>query len=310
MILVYSLRGILLPLTLLVVAETCWSKDIRYLNFSVKNRHDIYLRDLKAEEVSLRLDGKPVEVGFFGYKDVDTAFVVLLENSPRTAQYPASRPQWDQVNPLDRIRYEMYFGFFPEMTEAGSVLLGEFSQEIKILQDFTQYPDLLGKALNDLLPNYTEIGINDPEVGRAIGRGVDWLRDRPEKRKFLILFTTTVDRDSYGNLDEYRDMLREVDIELFVISYASNRPGSGRSFEEKMNRFFFKKLVAETAGWVYIVGAYVYLEELFTDFKGRLNNHYTIGFYVDPIDSPRDHEVLVEVEREKCKVAHRKVLIY
>jgi MoaA/NifB/PqqE/SkfB family radical SAM enzyme len=140
---------------------------------------------------------------------------------------------------------------------------------------------------------------------------VDWLRNRSEKRKILILFTTTVDRESYGNLEEYRDMLREADIELFVISYAPNRPsGIGRSFEERMNPYFFKKLVAETAGWVYIVGAYVYLEDLFTDFKGRLNNHYTVGFYVDPLDSPREHEVQLEIERERCKVSHRKVLIY
>jgi hypothetical protein len=196
------------------------------------------------------------------------------------------------------------------MTEKGSVLLGEFGRETTILQDFTSYPDLLTQALNNLQLDYVETGINEPEVGRAIGRGVDWLRDRPEKRKILIFFTTTVDRESYGNMQEYQDMLRDVDIEFLVISFAAARPsGLGLSFEKKMNRYFFKRLVGETAGWLYLVGDYKFLDELFTDFKGRLGNYYTIGFSATGSEFG-EHEIRVEVLRDKCKVTHRQAMIY
>jgi hypothetical protein len=305
-------RSILLALFVFFIAgETGWPENVRYLNFAVKNRHDIYVRDLRAEEIALRVDGSPVKICFFGYKDVETVFVLLLENSHRTAPHPVSLPQWGQVNPIDLIRYRMYDGFFPQMTELGPVLLAEFGREIEVRQDFTTYPDLLVKALAELQPDFVRTGIHDPEVGRAMGRGVDWLRDRSEKRKFLILFTTTVDRESYGNLEEYRDMLRYADIELYIISHAPARPtGIGLPFEVKMNEYFFDKIAAETAGWVYLVGAYTYLDELFTDFKGRLTNNYTIGFPVEESPESREHEIKLEVEREKCRVTYRRRLVY
>jgi hypothetical protein len=106
-------------------------------------------------------------------------------------------------------------------------------------------------------------------------------------------------------------MLREVDVEVYVISYASRNPsGLGRSFEEKMNKYFFQKLVDETAGWLYLVGSYTYLDELFTDLKGRLHNNYTIGFRAETSGQPEEHKVKVRLLRDKCRVAHRKVLIY
>ena len=307
----FSLRTIPTVLVLILISGPLWARDVKYLNFSAKNKHDIYLRDLKVDEIELEIDGKPVEVGFFGSQDVHTSFVVLLENSPRTARYAVSMPQWGQINPIDRIRFQMYYDFFPQMTDHGRVLLGEFGQEIKILQEFTSHPDVLARALHELQPNHLDLSISDPEVGRALGRGVDWLKDLRDKRKFLILFTTHIDRESYGNLEEYRDMLREVDVEVYVISYASRNPtGLGRSFEEKMNKYFFQKLVDETAGWLYLVGSYAYLEELFTDLKGRLHNNYTIGFRAESSGQPEEHKVKVKVLRDKCRVAHRKILIY
>jgi hypothetical protein len=307
----FFLKTVYPVLVLLSISVSGWARDVKYLNFSAKNKYDIYVRDLKLEEIEVEIDGKPVEIGFFGSQDVQTSFVVLLENSPRTAKYAVSMPQWGQINPIDRIRFQMYYDFFPQMTDHGSVLLGEFAQEIKILQEFTSHPDVLARALHEMRPNHLDLSINDPEVGRAVGRGVDWLKDRRDRRKFLILFTTHIDRESYGNLDEYRDMLREVDVEVYVISWASRNPtGLGRSFEEKMNRYFFQKLVDETSGWLYLAGAYTYLDELFTDLKGRLFNNYTIGLSVDSSGPPREHEVRIRILREKCRVTHRKVIIF
>ena len=155
----------------------------RYVTFTIKDRHDIYVRDLALEEVKITLDGKPADVRFLAGKEIETAFLVLLENSPRTAKYPVSVPQWGEVNPIDVFRYHMQYDFFPLLTTMGSVALGEFYKEIKLLQDFT-------------------------------------------------------------------------------------------------------------------------------DLKGRLSNTYTAGFYVDTTGRVEEHELKVEVAREKSKVTHRKYLVY
>lgn len=298
-------------LAILLAAPASYGKEIRYLSFVAKNRHDIYVRDLKQDEVELKLDGEPVEIGFFGSKDISTAYAVFLENSPRTAHFAISMPQAGRINPIDRIRYEMTYDFFGPLTETGSVLLAQFFKEVEILQPFTDHDDLILYAMNDMQLNFSGVMFDDIEVGRVIGRGVDILRERSEKRKILILFTTTVDRESYGNLEEYQLMLRNVDIELYVISFAPRFvSGTGRAFTEKMNRFFFRNLVQETGGKALVTGEFAYLEELFTELKGSLQNSYTVGFYVDSDKKVGEHEVELNLKREKCKVSHRKYLVY
>jgi hypothetical protein len=269
------------------------------------------VRDLKHEEISLELGGKPVDIGYLGFRDVDTAFVVLLENSPRTAPHGVSVPQWGQINQIDRVRYHLAYDFFPMLTEVGVVLLGEFFEELEVLQSFTAHPESLIASVHEIKPRFTGILIDQIEVGRMIGRAVDMLAGRREKRKVVVLFTTTVDRTSYENLDEYQGMLRESDVDLYIVSFAArNYSGSSATFHQRMNSFYFKRLVAETGGMVYITGEYAYLDDLFTDLKARLTNSYTIGFYVDSQGAPEEREVTIDVTREKCRVTHRKFMVY
>jgi hypothetical protein len=205
----------------------------------------------------------------------------------------------------------MAYNFFDPLTSRGNVLLGEFFKEFEVLQDFTDQDYLLSAVINDMELNFTGIVLDNIEVGRALGRGVDLLRDRPEKRKVLVLYTTSIDRESYGNLEEYQLMLRNTDIELYVISHAARFvSGAGRSFTEKMNEYFFRHLVEETGGRALLVGAYAYIDELFTELNGCLQNGYTIGFYVDSGASFDEHEVELELSREKSKVFFRKYLVY
>jgi hypothetical protein len=294
-----------------IIAESPGPSKVRYLNFCVKNKDGIYLRDLKPAEVILKLDRKPVEIGYFSYREEETVLVLLLENSPRTVKYPISVPQWGQINPIERFRVEMLSDFFPRLTQLGPALLAQFYREVEVLQEFTEHPDLLLQALYTMKPNYLSVHFDDPQVGRALGRGIDWLRNRPERRKMLVLFTTHIDRESYGNLDEYRDMLRLSETEVYVISDAERFvSGPGYSFEQKMNRYFFHKLVEETSGRVYLTGEHDNFDSLFTDLKGRLTNTYTIGFHTDSADEPKEHSVEVEVLREKCQLSHRRVLVY
>ncbi len=96
-------------------------RQARFLNFSVKQKDGIYVRDLKREEVKLYLDQEPVEIRYFGYQNVDTAFAILIENSPRTAYYNVSRPQHGEVNIVDIVRYYLIEETIPALAELGEV---------------------------------------------------------------------------------------------------------------------------------------------------------------------------------------------
>ena len=287
------------------------SRTPRFLSFSAKDRHGIYLRDLKPEEVTLMVGDNPVEVRYFGYRDVDAAYAFLIENSPRTAQYNVSMPQYGRINAVDQVRSYLSGGYLQSLLEGGTALVAEFYKELKILQDFTGDEYLLSEALNRMTPRASGLDKERIPIGRMIGRGVDLLRERPEKRKVLVLFTKTVDRDSLPHMEEYRQMLRLFDVDFFVVSFASRPTGSiGRSHVEQANALFFKSLADETAGRLYLTGEYVFLNEFMDDLLSRVRNSYTLGFYVDSDDARVEHDVEILIARPKCKVTARRKLVF
>ncbi|GAB4108482.1 MAG: hypothetical protein Kow001_05950 [Acidobacteriota bacterium] len=284
------------------------NQEARFISFTVKDRHGIYVRDLRREEVALELDGKPVEIKYLGGKDVQTSAVILLENSPRTAQQPVSIPQWGQINPIDRIRYLLLDDFFSPITMNGEVLLAQVYKDFEVLKEFTGDDSSLVMALQDMQLNFAGVVFNNIQIGRALGRAVNLLERRPSRRKFLVAFTAAIDRDSYQNLEEYREMFRRSDIDLYTVAFAPRfATGTTHTFEEKMTGQYYRTLAGETGGRAYLVGEYAYLDELFTDLKGRISNAYTAGFY-PPAGGP-EFEVKIRVAREGCSVTHRKRLV-
>ncbi|MFB3903627.1 MAG: hypothetical protein ACE15E_09250 [Acidobacteriota bacterium] len=303
---------VLLPAFLLAGVVHADSREPRFITFAAKEKSGIYLRNLKLSEVSLLVDDRPVEVSYLGYKNVETAIAFILENSPRTAPHTVSMPQWGRINPIDQIRYQLVSGYFDQLVKNGTVMIAEFGKETRLLQDFTDDEFQLEDAINRMQPNSLELMPENIEVGRAFAFGLERLRKRPEKRKVMVLVTTTVDRESYKNMEEYQETLRRNDVDLYVVSFAPRfPPASGTTFEEKMNRYFFLNLVEETSGRLYLSGEYAFISEFTDDLKTRLENSYTLGFYPpDPGPEPSDHDIKIVARSDKVSVTHRKKMIW
>ena len=282
-----------------------------YLTFSARDQNRIYFRDLKEEEVALYLDEQPVELRYFGYRKVSTAYAFIIENSPRTAQFARSMPQMGQNNIVDYVIYGLMEDVFPPLVEMGPVLLAEFYKEFSIVQNFTEDDYLLEDALIRMQPNWTGLDKENIPVARMLGRGVDLLKDRNERRKILVLFTAVIDRESYKNLEEYRQLLRNENVEVYVVSFARRfATGVGNTFEQQMNTYYFRNLVRETSGHFYISEELAYIDDVFVDLKSRLANSYTLGFYVEAGDEPTEHKVEIKILRGKSDITHRPILIY
>jgi hypothetical protein len=107
-----------------------------------------------GSEVALYLDEQQVEIRYFGYRKVSTAFAFIIENSPRTAQYARSMPQMGQNNIVDYVIYGLMDGVFPPLVAMGPVLLAEFYKEFSIVQNFTTDDYLLDDVLVRMQPNW------------------------------------------------------------------------------------------------------------------------------------------------------------
>ena len=306
----YFLATVVTALLLGPIAQGADRQGI-YLTFSARDQNRIYFRDLKKEEVALYLDDQPVEIRYFGYRKVPTAFAFIIENSPRTAQFARSMPQLGQDNIVDYVIYGLMEGVFPPLVEMGPVLLAEFYKEFSIVQSFTNDDYMLEDALIRMQPNWTGLDKENIPVARMLGRGVDLLKDRNEQRKILVLFTAVIDRESYKNFEEYRQLLRYEDIEVYVVSFARRfATGVGDTFEQQMNTYYFRNLVKETSGHFYISEELAYIDDVFVDLKSRLANSYTLGFYVESGDEPTEHKVEIKILRGKSDITHRPILIY
>lgn len=282
-----------------------------FVSISAQDRHGIFVRDLKPEEVTLLLDGEPVDLRYFTYQDVRTAIAFVIENSPRTARFRKSMPQWGRINTLDRIRYRLMDDFVEPLAETASMMVAEFFRDLVIRQGFTDDVYALRSALNGIEPNVAHVLQEQVPVGRMLARSVTLLQQRPERRKVLVLFTATVDADSVADLEEYREMLRLAEVEVYVVSFAPRQTsGGGYSHAEKINRFYFNKLTEETSGRLYLSGEFVFLDELMNDLRSRLTHSYTLGFYVRPGEHPEEHRLEVKLSRPKCDVRHRKVVFF
>ena len=306
----YFLAAVMTALLLGPIAQGAGRQDI-YLTFSARDQNRIYFRDLKKEEIALYLDEQQVEIRYFGYRKVSTAFAFIIENSPRTAQYARSMPQMGQNNIVDYVIYGLMDGVFPPLVEMGPVMLAEFYKEFSIVQNFTTDDYLLDDVLVRMQPNWSGMDKENIPVARMLGRGVDLLKDRNERRKILVLFTAVVDRESYKNLEEYRQLLRHENIEVYVVSFARRFATSvGNTFEQQMNTYYFRNLVKETSGYFYISEELAYIDDIWLDLKSRLTNSYTLGFYVEAGDEPTEHEVEIKILRGKSDITHRPILIY
>ncbi len=305
-------QEVLLLLSLLCPALQAESADqqARFLNFSVKQKNGVHVRDLKQQEVRLYVDQEPIDVRYFGYRNVDTAFTILIENSPRTARYSVSRPELGQVNIVDVVRYYLADEMISAIAELGQVWIGQFYQELETVHEFSDQDWELIQSIHDMKPRPEGVDRENIPVGRFLGRGVDILKVRPEKRKVLLLITGTVDHESFRNLDEYREMFRISDIDLYVVSFGPREATSGLSATENFSPRYFKELVSETSGKFYLSSFYVFPSEFMNELMTTLSNSYTIGFYVHPGSPPSTRKVQLEVAREKIKVQHRRTLVY
>lgn len=283
----------------------------RFFTLTIQERSGIYVRNLTAEELEIRLDGRPVPVGFLGREGVDAAFVVVLENSPRTAQYLRSMPQWGRINIVDQVRWGLQESLIDALTAAGAVWLGQFFEELETLQDFTSAPEPLIHALYQLEPRSSGIVFNNIPVGRILAHALDLLRLRPEKRKALLCFFRTVDAETYRRREEYAEMFRQSDVDLYLVAFAPRfLAGRSGSVEERMTGAFCRSLAEETGGHAWVAEEFRYVDELFTEIQGRMTAAYTVGIRVTAEDPPREHRLEVRVRRKGCRVFHRPVLTY
>ena len=109
------------------------------------------------------------------------------------------------------------------------------------------------------------------------------------KRKALILVSDGEDRNSYYNEKQLFDLLRESEVQIYVIGFVSELSKDGgfisKSPQEK-SKAFLQRLATETGGKAYFPGSAAELPALAKEISNELRTQYSIGYI--PSNDARD----------------------
>ena len=242
------------------------------LDVRVVDRNGRPINGLKQGDFTILEDGQPQEVTSFGQQEVPTNYGLVLDNSG------SLRQQLDKVIEAGKV-------FVNNNRPHDETLVIRFvgRDKIEIVQNFTSNKQDLGDALDNLYVEGGQTAIRDA-VYLAVENIDDYERSqKPEdrKRRALILVTDGEDRNSYYNDKQLLDLLRESEVQIFVIGFLDDLAKDG-GFISKSPRdkakAFLDGLASETGGKAYYPASAAELPSLASEISSELRTQYKLSY--------------------------------
>ena len=242
------------------------------LDVRVVDRNGRPINGLKQHDFTVFEDGAPQEVTSFGQQEVPTNYGLVLDNSG------SLRQQLDKVIEAGKV-------FVNSNRPNDEALIIRFvgRDKIEIVQNFTANKQDLNDALDNLYVEGGQTAIRDA-VYLAVENIDDYERSqKPEdrKRRALILVTDGEDRNSYYNDKQLLDLLRESEVQIFVIGFLDDLDKTG-GFISKSPRdkakAFLDSLASETGGKAYYPASAAELPSLASEISSELRTQYKLSY--------------------------------
>lgn len=246
--------------------------DLVNLNVRVIDRNNRPVNNLKQNDFKIYEDNELQQIQFFSKSEVPTNYTLVIDNT---------RSLKDQ---LDKI------------IEAGKILIGTNRKDdetsiirfvsrdkITIDQAFTSNKDNLNEALDNLFIEGGQTAVRDA-IYLATQRVDEYEKsDRSDerKRRALILVSDGEDRDSYYNEKQLFDLLRESDVQIYVVGFIMDLSKEGGFISKSPQgkaKAFLERLATETGGKAYFPNDANELPGLAAEIAGELRTQYSIGY--------------------------------
>lgn len=250
------------------------------VNVRVVDRGNRPINNIQQREFKVLEDGITQQIDFFSRSEVPTNYGIVIDNSG------SMRQQLDKV------------------VEAGKVLVNTNKAEdetliirfvgrdkIEIEQPFTANKTDLIDALDNLYIEGGQTAVIDA-VYLAVESIDDYERNKKSdasKRRALILVTDGEDRNSYYNEKQLFDLLKESEVQIYVIGFVDDlsKEGGfiGRSPQGKAKEFLVR-IATESGGKAYFPKNAAELPGLASEISSELRTQYSIGYI--PSNDKRD----------------------
>ncbi len=246
--------------------------DLVNLNVRVVDRNNHSITNLNQNDFKVYEDSVLQPIEFFSKSEVPTNYTLVIDNSG------SLRFQLEKV--IDAGKTIINTNRPDDET---SIIRFVSSDKIEVEQDFTPKKEDLFDALDNLYIEGGQTAIIDA-VYLAAEKVTDYEKSNnanDRKRRALILVTDGEDRDSYYKEAQLYDLLRETDVQIYVIGFI-NELGKEGGFISKSPqgkaKAFLERLATETGGKVYFPNNLSELNGIATDIASELRTQYSIGY--------------------------------
>ena len=266
--------------------------DTNLVNLHVRviDRNNRPVSDVRQDEFRVFEDGVPQKIEFFSKEEVPISYGLVVDNSG------SMKPLLGKVIDATKILID-------QNKPGDETFLLRFvdSDDIKLLQDFTDKKDDLYDALDDMHTNGGQTAIIDA-VYLAAEHTAEYKKNDAlgdKRRRAMILITDGEDRSSYYKLNQLFEYLRENDVQIYVIGFTSELDAEGgfirKSPKDKATELI-NRLATETGGRAFFPASLSDLPGIAEEITRDMRTQYVIGYY--PTNRAKDgayHSIRVSV---------------
>lgn len=250
------------------------------INVRVIDRNNRPINNIPQKEFRVFEDGVAQQIEFFSMSEVPTNYALMVDNSG------SLRQQLEKVIEAGKV-------FVNANRPADETMLVRFvgRDKITVEEPFTTNKTDLVDALDNLYVEGGQTAIID-----AVYLTVENLEDyekskKPDdhKRRAIILVTDGEDRNSYYREKQLLELLRESEVQIFVIGLIDDLSKDGGFISKSPQgkaKAFLERLAAESGGKAYFPTSTDQLPSLAKEISSELRTQYSIGYI--PSNDKRD----------------------
>ncbi len=268
------------------------------LNVRVIDRNNRPINDLLQKEFKVYEDGEAQQIEFFSKAEVPTNYSLVIDNSG------SLRPQLEKVIEAGKI---LVNGNKPD--DETSIIRFISRDKISVEQPFTANKGDLTDTLDNMYIEGGQTAVMDA-VYLAVAQVQEYEKSEKaddRKRRAIILVSDGEDRDSYYTEPQLMQLLRESDVQIFVIGFVDDLQKEGGFISKSPQakaKGFLERLASETGGKSYFPKSVGDLPDIAKNISSELRTQYSIGYLPSnekPDGTYRNIKVVVDDGPDKQK---------
>ena len=237
--------------------------DIVSINVTVIDEGGRYITDLDVEEIGVFEDGIQQDLTFFTREQLPIALALLIDTSA-SMERRLSTAQ------------EAAIGFAHQLRQADLASVIDFDNRVNILQEFTNKPDALERAIrrtsaggSTSLHNAIYIALIELQKNKA--NGVDEIR-----RQSIVVLSDGEDTSSLVGFNEVLELAKRSETVIYTIGLPTRERRGNRGSEEAV--YVLRQLSRETGGRSFFPDSILELADIYKQIAEELSSQYTLGY--------------------------------